>query len=453
MKESRETKAMFGCTGCGATRNKWFGRCPECGAWNSAQEFRQDRPTASGYAGERSAVKRLDEIAGDDAPRLTTGLHELDRVLGGGLVRGSVILVGGDPGIGKSTVLLQACCRMSEQHAVLYVSGEESLEQIALRAKRLRLPAAGLRLAAETLVENILETAREEKPAVLVVDSIQTMQSAHLQGAPGTVPQVRECAAILTRFAKQSGTAVFLVGHVTKSGDIAGPRVLEHIIDVVCSIESSPDNRYRILRSTKNRFGAVNELGVFAMTETGMKEVRNPSAIFLSGNPQAMPGCAVTVLWEGSRPLLVEIQSLVDECYAEAPRRVAMGFEPGRLVMLLAVLHKHGNLASYAKDVFVNVVGGIRVTETAADLALLMAIAASLTNRQLPEATVLFGEIGLTGEVRPVPNGQQRLQEAVKHGFRRAILPAANAPKQAVADCEVIPVHNLAEALGRLRGG
>ncbi len=442
-------KTTYACTDCGAVFSKWFGQCPECGAWNTVTEQAPtpERAGFAGYAGQRCPVRSLDEIAADRLPRRTTGIGELDRVLGGGLVSGSVVLIGGDPGIGKSTVLLQAGCHMSRDRAVLYVSGEESLEQIALRARRLDLDIGRLLFAAETLVENIIATAEAEKPAVLVIDSIQTCQTGDIQAPPGSVSQVRESAARLTQFAKRTGTAVFLVGHVTKSGDLAGPRVLEHIIDVVCAIESSPDNRYRLLRAVKNRFGAVNELGVFAMTDRGMREVKNPSALFLSRHHQPLPGSSIGVLWEGSRPLLVEVQSLVDEAYGEHPRRIVMGMDQNRLVMLLAVLHKHGGLATYAHDVFVNLAGGIRVGETAADLAVVMAVASGLTGKPLPPDTVYFGEIGLAGEVRPVPNGQPRLAEAVKHGFGRAVIPAANRPPKPIAGLDVVPVRTLTEAL------
>ncbi len=441
-------KPTYTCNDCGAVHGKWFGQCPACGAWNSIVE--QAAPATGpfqGYAGRLCPVRSLDSIPPDSTPRQTTGISELDRVLGGGLVQGSVVLLGGAPGIGKSTVLLQVGCHMSRILKVLYVSGEESLEQIALRSRRLRLENGDLQLLAETRVENIIATAEVEKPVVLVIDSIQTMQIADLQAAPGSVSQVRESAARLTQFAKQTGTAIFLVGHVTKSGDLAGPRVLEHIIDVVCAIESSQDNRYRILRAVKNRFGAVNELGVFAMTDSGMKEVKNPSALFLSRQDASMPGSSVAVLWEGSRPLLVEIQSLVDDSYGEHPRRVTMGMDQNRLVMLLAVLHRHGGLATFGKDVFINVAGGIRVTETAADLAVILAVASSLTGQCLPRDLFVLGEVGLAGEVRPVPNGQPRLQEAVKHGFHRAVIPAANRPTGTIDGLEIRPVSSLPQAL------
>ncbi len=442
-------KVAYLCSECGAAFGKWFGQCPECGSWNTVQE--QAVPVAAGgaagYAGQRTPVRSLAQIAVAKTPRRSTGIGEFDRVLGGGLVPGSVVLIGGDPGIGKSTVLLQAACHLSREAGVLYVSGEESLEQIALRARRLGVATGRLLFAAETVVENIIATAEAERPAVLVVDSIQTCQTADIQAPPGSVSQVREAAAHLTRFAKGSGTAVFLVGHVTKSGDLAGPRVLEHIIDVVCAIESSPDNRYRLLRAVKNRFGAVNELGVFAMTDRGMREVRNPSALFLSRHEEPLAGSSIGVLWEGSRPLLVEVQALVDESYGEHPRRIVMGMEQNRLVMLLAVLHKHGGLATFGHDVFVNLAGGIRVGETAADLAVAAAVASAMTGRPLPADTVFFGEVGLAGEVRPVPNGQPRLAEAAKHGFRCAVVPAANRPPRPMKGLTVRPVARLAEAL------
>ena len=448
-----KNKTIYVCKACGATSGKWAGQCPDCGQWNSLEE-RQPPPAApadsarlGGYSGVVTPVQAIGEVSLDEVARISTGLAEFDRVLGGGLVPGSVVLVGGDPGVGKSTGLLQVACALGPRHPVLYVSGEESPRQIAMRSRRLGLPQEGVMLLAETVVENILATAEEVKPAVLVIDSIQTMQVGALASAPGSVTQVREAAALLTRFAKQSGTAVFLVGHVTKSGDLAGPRVLEHIIDVVCYFEGNLDSRYRMLRAVKNRYGAVNELGVFAMTDKGLKEISNPSAIFLSRQEEVTPGSLVTALWEGSRPLLVEMQALVDESRAEIPRRLAVGLENSRLAMLLAVLHRHGRLATYDRDVFINVVGGVKVSETSADLPLLLAVASSLRNRALPGGLVVFGEVGLTGEIRPVLNGQERLREAKKHGFRRAVLPKANAPREKMAGMEITAVSRLAQAL------
>ncbi|MFH7320477.1 DNA repair protein RadA [Desulfurivibrio sp. D14AmB] len=448
-------KTSYICSACGEATNKWAGQCVSCGAWNTLEEgSRPAAPAADarlgGYSGAVMSVQELGAVELAETPRIGTGLAELDRVLGGGLVAGSVVLVGGDPGVGKSTALLQVGSNLAAQHKVLYVSGEESPRQIAMSSRRLGLADNGMLLLAETVIENILATAAEVKPRVLVIDSIQTMQVGALASAPGSVAQVRESAALLTRFAKQSGTAVFLVGHVTKSGNLAGPRVLEHMIDVVCYFEGNLDSRYRLLRAVKNRFGAVNELGVFAMTDRGLKEISNPSAIFLSRDGEPAPGSLVTVLWEGSRPLLVELQALVDQSRAEIPKRLAVGLENNRLGLLLAVLHRHGRLATYDRDVFVNVVGGVRVNETAADLALLLAVASSLANRTLARDLVVFGEVGLAGEVRPVLNGQERLREAAKHGFKRAIIPKANAPREPIKGLQVTAVAKLAEALETL---
>ncbi len=448
-------KISYICSACGEGSSKWAGQCPACGAWNSLEEGSSPVAPAAearlgGYSGEVMPVQEIGAVELAETPRINTGLAELDRVLGGGLVAGSVVLVGGDPGVGKSTALLQVGSNLARRYQVLYVSGEESPRQIAMSSRRLGLAEHGMLLLAETVIENILATAAQVKPQVLVIDSIQTMQVGALASAPGSVAQVRESAALLTRFAKQSGTAVFLVGHVTKAGNLAGPRVLEHMIDVVCYFEGNLDSRYRLLRAVKNRFGAVNELGVFAMTDRGLKEISNPSAIFLSRDEEAAPGSLVTVLWEGSRPLLVELQALVDQSRAEIPKRLAVGLENNRLGLLLAVLHRHGRLATYDRDVFVNVVGGVRVNETAADLALLLAVASSLKNRTLPRELAVFGEVGLAGEVRPVLNGQERLREAAKHGFKRAIIPKGNAPREQIKGLEVTAVGKLAEALESL---
>jgi len=453
MKEGK-AKTFFACDSCGSTFRKWAGQCPECQEWNTIREHEQApaSPPYRGYSGELSPVQPISQVALTSTPRINTSMAEFDRVLGGGLVRGSVVLVGGDPGVGKSTCLLQVCCRLSEEMKVLYVTGEESPQQIAMRANRLRLPNQHLLLMAETAVENICATAYQHQPQLMVVDSIQTMHTATIASAPGSVSQVRESAAQLTHFAKHNDLAIFLVGHVTKSGDLAGPRVLEHIIDVVCYFEGNSDSRYRIMRSVKNRYGAVNELGVFAMTENGLKEISNPSAIFLSRPAQAMPGSAVMVIWEGSRPLLVEVQALVDESHAENPRRVTVGIEQNRLIMLLAVLHRHGGIITYNQDVFVNVVGGVKINETGADLAIVLAITSSLQDRPLPTDLVIFGEIGLAGEIRPVPNGQERLKEAVKHGFRRAIIPTANAPQEKFSGLTVFAVEKLNDALAAISG-
>jgi DNA repair protein RadA/Sms len=451
-----KAKTAYVCSDCGASASKWQGQCGECGAWNSLSEVVLENNAAgsarhSGWAGADPArVTPLRSVSQEAEQRISTGIGELDRVLGGGLVEGSVVLVGGDPGIGKSTLLLQALARMSSQVPALYVTGEESLAQVAGRAQRLGLPIDHLNALAETCVERILAQAANTTPAarLLVADSIQTLWSELLTAAPGSVSQVRESAAKLVRYAKQSGTSVFLVGHVTKEGGIAGPRVLEHMVDAVLYFEGESGSRFRVLRAFKNRFGAVNELGVFAMGDKGLKEVPNPSAIFLSGSSAAQPGSAVMVTREGTRPLLVEVQALVDQSPLANPRRVTLGLEQNRLAMLLAVLHRHGGVGVYDQDVFVNVVGGIRVQETAADLPVLLAVLSSLRDRPLPEKTVAFGEVGLSGELRPVPNGEERLKEAATHGFRRAIVPQANAPKKgAYKDLEVIGVERLADAL------
>jgi DNA repair protein RadA/Sms len=450
-------KIAYVCTECGADYPQWQGQCVNCSAWNTLTEFALSKSTApvraktaGGFAGARSEVRTLDSIDLADVPRVTTGMAEFDRVLGGGLVPGSTILIGGSPGAGKSTLLLQTLCHLAEALPALYVTGEESLQQIALRAHRLELPTAQLQMLAETNVETITARAAEIKPRLMVIDSIQVMYLEDIPSAPGGVAQVRECAAHITRFAKQTDTIVLLVGHVTKDGTLAGPRVLEHMIDCSLLLEGDNDNRYRTLRGQKNRFGAVNELGIFAMTERGLREVKNPSAIFLSRAEEAAPGSLVMVTWEGTRPLLVEIQALVDQSALGHPRRVAVGLDQNRLAMLLAVLHRHGGLQVGDQDVFVNAVGGVRVLETSADLALVLAIVSSFRDRILPQDLVVFGEIGLSGEIRPVPGGQERLREAAKHGFRRAIVPAANQPRQALNGMEVIAVKTLVDALNAL---
>jgi DNA repair protein RadA/Sms len=403
-----------------------------------------------GFAGAIAEAAILKDIDLQALPRFSSGAEEFDRVLGGGLVPGSSILIGGNPGAGKSTLLLQTMCYLASSMEALYVTGEESLQQTAMRAQRLNLPTDKLRLMAETNVETIVAAAQQFKPRVLVVDSIQVVHSDELSAAAGGVTQVRECAAYLTRFAKQTGTVIFLVGHVTKDGSLAGPKVLEHMIDCSILLEGTDDSRFRTLRGQKNRFGAVNELGVFAMTERGMREVKNPSAIFLDRSSEPASGSAVMVVWEGTRPLLVEIQALVDDSQLGNPRRVAVGLDQNRLAMLLAVLHRHGGLQVGDQDVFANVVGGVKVLETSADLALLMAIVSSFRDRQLPRDMVIFGEVGLAGEIRPVPSGQERLSEAAKHGFTRAIVPKANAPRSPIKGMEVIAVTKLAEALAAL---
>lgn len=442
-------KSVYACTACGAEFSKWAGQCGECEAWNTLTEVVKEAVKSgrvTGYAGTAAPVTLLSEVSTRVEARISSGLSELDRVLGGGLVAGSVVLIGGDPGIGKSTILLQTLTHLAQTLPALYVTGEESLGQVAMRARRLELPMDGLQLMAETSVETIIATARAQKPRILVVDSIQTIYTEALQSAPGGVSQIRESAALLTRYAKQSGCALFLVGHVTKEGALAGPRVLEHMVDCVLYFEGEADSRYRVIRAVKNRFGAINELGVFAMTDRGLREVSNPSAIFLSRHSEPIPGSIVMVTRDGSRPLLVEVQALVDESYGN-PRRVAVGLDQNRLAMLLAVLHRHGNIATVGQDVFVNVVGGVKVLETGSDLALLLAVTSSLRGQSLSSDLVAFGEVGLSGEIRPVPNGQERLKEAAKHGFKRAIVPKGNAPKQAIEGLEVVAVGRLAEAL------
>jgi DNA repair protein RadA/Sms len=451
-------RVTYTCSACGSSSPQWAGRCSECGGWNTLSEtVAVAAPVAGRFAGwsggSASRVTALSEVSPDRQQRHSVGLQELDRVLGGGLVSGSVVLIGGDPGIGKSTLLLQVLATLSGRLASLYVTGEESLEQISIRAGRVDVDGSQLRLLSETSVERIIATAEKEKPQVMVLDSIQTLFTDGLQSAPGSVAQVRESAAQLVRYAKQSGIAMFLVGHVTKEGMLAGPRVLEHMVDTVLYFEGDPGGRYRILRAVKNRFGAVNELGVFAMTGGGLKEVRNPSAIFLSRHESAVPGSVVMVTWEGTRPMLVEVQALVDQGQSGNPRRVTLGLEQNRLSMLLAVLHRHGGILLADQDVFVNVVGGVKVSETAADLAVLLAVVSSFRDRPLPEALVVFGEIGLSGELRPVPNGQERLNEAAKHGFRRAIIPAANKPKQSIDGLTVKAVTRLSEVLDAVDSG
>lgn len=458
-----KAKRVYVCKECGAQTPQWAGQCSDCGAWNSLEEEIQSPASAttqatisrhSGYAGEqKNDIQPLSEITSEQAVRWTTGLPELDRVLGGGLVTGSVVLIGGDPGIGKSTLLLQAMASMADSSGInpLYISGEESLQQIRLRAERLQLQQAPLDLLAETHAEQMVATARQRRPQVMVIDSIQTVFTELLQSAPGTVAQVRESAAQLVRFAKSSGTTMILVGHVTKQGALAGPRVLEHMVDTVLYFEGDTSTRFRILRAVKNRFGAVNELGVFGMTELGLKEVSNPSAIFLSRGEESVPGSVVTVIREGSRPMLVEVQALVDSSPLGNPRRVTVGLEQNRLAMLLAILHRHGGITCHDQDVFINVVGGVKLSETGADLAVIAAIISSLRNRALPVDCVLFGEVGLTGEIRPVQAGEERIKDAGKHGFKLAIVPAANAPRKAINGIKVIAVKHLGEVVSALQ--
>lgn len=448
-----KSKTIYACQHCAAQHSKWAGQCDECGKWNTLVE---EAPTAvgpsRGYAGEVAAsISKLSEVALEQAPRTSSGLIELDRVLGGGLVSGSVVLIGGDPGIGKSTILLQSSCHLAQKNLTLYVTGEESLQQVTARARRLGLPEDQLKLYPETQVETIINTALREKPKFMVIDSIQTLFTSDVQSAPGSVSQVRESAARLVAFAKKTGTTIYLVGHVTKDGALAGPRVLEHMVDTVLYFEGDPGNRYRVIRAAKNRFGAVNEIGIFAMTEKGLREVTNPSAIFLTRYEKAVSGSVVLVAWEGSRPMLVEVQALVDQSYMPNPRRVCVGLEQNRLSMLLAVLNRHGHVSTADQDVFVNVVGGVRVSETSADLALLLAALSSMKDKPLPQDLIVFGEVGLSGEVRPVQNGQDRLQEAAKHGFKRAIVPTANVPKNKIVGLEIFGVNHLSEAMAVVR--
>lgn len=443
-------KTAYFCRECGNEFPKWQGQCTDCGEWNTLTEapvvkksaFRQ---VEGGYTGEVAKITRLSEVSSQDRPRLTTGLAEFDHVLGGGLVSDSVVLIGGDPGVGKSTLLLQILAQMAPECRPLYVTGEESLQQVALRARRLGVALDHLTLLTETNVEKIMALAEPHQPKVMVIDSVQTVYTDAVPSAPGGVSQVRESTAQLVRFAKQKGIALFLIGHVTKEGAIAGPRVLEHMVDTVLYFENQNDSRFRIIRAIKNRFGAVNELGVFAMTDQGLKQVSNPSAIFLSRYQTPVAGSVVMVTWEGSRPLLVEVQALVDTSHLANPRRLTLGLEQNRLSMLLAVLHRHGGVATYDQDVFVNVVGGLRVMETGVDLALILAVLSSLKNKPLPVDLIVFGEIGLAGEIRPVASGQERLKEAAKHGFKRAIIPKANAPKVDPPGITVIAIERLTE--------
>jgi len=440
----------FVCKECGEHSLKWQGQCPDCGAWNSLRETAKSAAPRVGYAAEVKG-RRLADVERVAVQRAVTGMAELDRALGGGLVRGSVVLLGGDPGIGKSTLLLQAAGSVAGP--VLYVTGEESLEQVALRAERLGVSAAEMSVLAETCVENLLQAVVTEQPQVLVIDSVQTVYTQALTSAPGSVNQLRESAAQLVRLAKTSGITVILVGHVTKDGSIAGPRVLEHMVDAVLYFESESGSRYRILRAVKNRFGAANEIGIFTMTDAGMKEVRNPSAIFLSRHPDAVSGSVVTVTHEGSRPLLVEVQSLADQSGFGAPRRVAVGLDQNRLAMLLATLSRHAGISAHDHDVFLNVVGGVRINETAADLAALMATTSSLADRPVSRETVVFGEVGLAGEIRPVSFGGERLREAAKLGFTRAVVPRANVPRSGIEGLDLVGVDYLDGALRALGFG
>jgi DNA repair protein RadA/Sms len=443
----RKAKTAYVCSDCGASALQWFGSCPSCGAAGTLSETVAERGSPTRSRGGPGSIA-LADIQTREVERIPAGQPELDRALGGGLVAGQVILLGGDPGIGKSTLLLQVVAGLEK---TLYVSGEESGEQVALRARRLSLDAGGVRLLAETQLERILGALEDSKPRVAVIDSIQTVWTEALQSAPGSVAQVRECAAQLTRHAKRSGTALFLIGHVTKEGAIAGPRVLEHIVDTVLYFEGDPNSAFRLVRAVKNRFGAVNELGVFAMTDTGLKGVSNPSRLFLSTHEKSIPGSCVVATLEGTRPLLVEIQALVDAAHSPNPRRLSVGLEQNRLALLLAVLHRHAGIATWEQDVFVNAVGGVRIGEPAADLAICLAVVSSLTDKAIRNGVAVFGEIGLAGEVRPAPRGQDRLKEIAKLGFGTAIVPKANAPKAKIPGLEVIAVQRVDEAVAKLR--
>jgi len=448
---AKRQRAVYRCESCGGESPKWVGQCPDCGAWNTLVESTPAASPAGGSAaGPAPRTWRLSEVSAEAERRRTTGIGEFDRVLGGGLVDGSVTLLGGDPGIGKSTLLLQMLSALAEGTRVLYVSGEESLSQVTLRARRLGVESTDVRLLTETVVERILAAAAAEQPQVMVIDSIQTMTSEAVQSAPGGVAQVRESASRLVRHAKDHDVALLLVGHVTKEGTLAGPRVLEHMVDTVLYFEGDGSSRWRMVRAVKNRFGAVNELGVFAMGDQGLKAVANPSAIFLSRHEEPVAGSVIMVTREGTRPLLVEVQALVDASPLSNPRRVTLGLEQNRLSMLLAVLHRHAGIAMFDQDVYVNVVGGVRISETAADLAVLTACLSSFRDRPLATELAVFGEVGLSGEIRPVPNGEERLREAAKHGFTRAIVPKANAPKRAPAGIEVVPVARIAEVIDAL---
>lgn len=456
----KKAKVEFVCSECGGTTLRWQGQCPHCRQWNTLQEFKvgggaaarysQNFNDARGFVDVTGSLQDLTDVQIEEVPRTKTGILEFDRVMGGGLVKGCVALIGGDPGIGKSTLLLQVMAQLvGASRSALYVSGEESPSQIAVRVRRLQLEPRGLVLMSEIELERIEEVLKSRKPEFVVIDSIQTIFSSALDSAPGSVSQVRECAARLTRLAKGLGITLIFVGHVTKEGSLAGPRVLEHIVDTVLYFEGDQHSNFRLIRAFKNRFGAVNELGVFAMTDHGLKGVSNPSAIFLSEYRSSVPGSSVLVTQEGTRPLLVEIQALVDNSHLPTPRRLAIGLDNQRLAMLLAVLHRHAGLSLFDQDVFVNAVGGVKLTETACDLALLAAIYSSMSDKPIRRGAVLFGEVGLAGEIRPSPRGQERLREAAKLGFSTAIIPRANAPKTPIEGLDIIAVDRLDEALDK----
>ncbi|MEQ1739766.1 MAG: DNA repair protein RadA [Methyloglobulus sp.] len=456
---SKKNKTAFVCEECGADYPRWGGQCTSCGEWNTIKEIRlgtasNERTSRSlGYAGSVSEVKLLSDVSLVSADRIATGISEFDRVLGGGIVTGSVVLIGGAPGAGKSTILLQAIANIAVQGiSVLYVSGEESLQQIAERAYRLGLPADKIMMLAETSVQRICDVLDDIKPKILVIDSIQVVYTQDVESAPGSVSQVRESASYLTQYAKKHQLSIFMVGHVTKDQSLAGPMTLSHIVDTQVMLSSTDDARFRVLRADKNRFGSVGELGFFAMDSTGLKEVKNPSAMFLNRPDKPSPGSVVTVLWEGTRPLLVEIQALVTECQYGNPRRLAVGFDQNRLAMLLAVLTRHGGIFTANDEIYANVVGGIRVTETSSDLAIIVGIVSSFRDKIIPHDAFFFGEIGLSGEIRPVANGQARLNDAAKHGFKKAVIPKANAPKKKIEGLQIYPVTSLSEALDIISG-
>ncbi|MDP3904941.1 MAG: DNA repair protein RadA [Methylococcaceae bacterium] len=451
---SKKIKTAFVCDQCGADYPRWGGQCTSCGEWNTIKEVRLGSATtsrsskAAGYAGSRSEVTLLSDVNLTHAERISSGISEFDRVLGGGIVKGSVVLIGGAPGAGKSTILLQAIANIAERGVkVLYVSGEESMQQIAERAHRLKLPAGNIMMLAETSVQRICDVLDEVKPQILVIDSIQVMHTDDAESAPGSVSQVRESASYLTQYAKKHHVSIFMVGHVTKDNSLAGPMTLSHIVDTQIMLASTDDARFRVLRADKNRFGSVGELGFFAMDSTGLKEVKNPSAMFLNRPDKPSSGSVVTVLWEGTRPLLVEIQALVTECQYGNPRRLAVGFDQNRLAMLLAVLSRHGGIFTAQDEIYANVVGGIKVTETSSDLAILIGIVSSLRDKVVAHDVFFFGEIGLSGEIRPVANGYARLGDAAKHGFKKAVIPKANAPKKPLEGLTIYPVSTLSEAL------